>query len=65
MGRKAKIIRFLLRRAAAKRPESAKPGRARGFVEAHRCRDQSEALVLKGFFASAPKVSTPLRLSTL
>jgi hypothetical protein len=51
MGRKAKVIRFPVRGPEPKRQEP-KPSAARGFVEVHRCRDQSEALVLKGLFES-------------
>ena len=56
MGRRAKVIRFPGLLAGAKRTSSGgAPGRGtddRGFVEVHRCRDQSEALVLEGLFES-------------
>jgi hypothetical protein len=52
MARKAKIIRFPGRSPDPERPRSGAPDgkNDRGFVEVHRCRDQSEALVLKGLF---------------
>lgn len=54
MARKAKIIRFPGRSAEPDRRTSEASGRnwkdSRGFVEVHRCRDEAEALVLKGLF---------------
>ncbi len=54
VARRAKIIRFP---GVPPEPERRRSGAAggrwkddRGFVEVHRCRDQSEALVLKGLF---------------
>lgn len=44
MTRRGKVIRFPKRRPA--------PTDDPGFVEVHRCRDQAEALVLKGLFDS-------------
>ncbi|MFQ5897247.1 MAG: hypothetical protein ACE5JN_03280 [Candidatus Methylomirabilia bacterium] len=44
MARRAKVIRF------PKTPPE--PSDDRGFVEVHHCRDQAEALVVKGLFES-------------
>lgn len=55
VARKAKIIRFPGAPKPARRDTGAATPRLqdeRGFVEVHRCRDQSEALVLKGLFDS-------------
>ncbi len=56
MGRRAKVIRFPGVPPGATRggsgPPGGKPADERGFVEVQRCRDQSEALVLKGLFDS-------------
>ncbi len=43
MARRAKVIRF---------PKSPPPDAAPGFVEVRRCRDQSEALVVRGLLES-------------
>lgn len=55
MARRAKIIRFPGAPDPARRHSgTATPKRQdeSGFVEVHRCRDESEALVLKGLFDS-------------
>lgn len=59
MARRAKVIRFPGHPRRPAEPEgrgsqawSRRRKNDRGFVEVHRCRDQSEALVLKGLFES-------------
>lgn len=51
MAGRGKVIRFPKSPPGAKRPSSRSTDE-RGFVEVHRCRDQTEALVVKSLFES-------------